>query len=59
MDIEKLIAEVFIRSPLWDQKDKNHHNRFILDQLWDEVGVKLKTKRKHKYSVIVSNIIIP
>ena len=33
MNIDMLIGEVFLRSPLWDQKDKNHHNRFILDKL--------------------------
>ena len=43
MDIDMLIGEIFIRSPMWDQKDKNHHNRFILDKLWDEVATKLNT----------------
>ncbi|KAL1506356.1 hypothetical protein ABEB36_005736 [Hypothenemus hampei] len=45
MDIETLISEIFIRSPLWDQKSKYHHNRFVLDKLWDEVAVKLNTTR--------------
>ncbi|XP_071055239.1 uncharacterized protein [Onthophagus taurus] len=43
MDVDCLIGEVFVRSPLWDQKNKNHHNRFVLDKLWHEVAVKLST----------------
>ncbi|KAL1489914.1 hypothetical protein ABEB36_013840 [Hypothenemus hampei] len=45
MDIDLLISEVFTRTPLWDQKDKNHHNRFILDKKWDEVAENLNTTR--------------
>ncbi|XP_072397839.1 uncharacterized protein [Diabrotica undecimpunctata] len=47
MDIDNLISEIFIRSPLWYYKNKNHHNRFVLDKLWDKVAVKLNTKRKY------------
>lgn len=46
MDIDCLIGEIFLRPALWDQKNKNHHNRFVLDKLWDEVGAKLNTSRK-------------
>lgn len=46
MDIDKLITEVFIRAPLWDQTNKHHHNRFVLDKSWDEVAAVLKTTRK-------------
>ncbi|KAL1489701.1 hypothetical protein ABEB36_013637 [Hypothenemus hampei] len=45
MDIEKLISEVFKRTPLWDKRDQNHHNRFILDKKWDEVAEHLNTTR--------------
>ncbi|KAL1487721.1 hypothetical protein ABEB36_015628 [Hypothenemus hampei] len=43
MDNNILISEVFIRPHLWDQKNKNHHNRFVLDKLWDGVATKLNT----------------
>lgn len=53
MDIDKLISEVFIRSPLWDQKNPNHCNRSVSDKLRYEVAIELNT-RKHKwYSLIV------
>lgn len=53
MDVDILISEIFVRPPLWDQKDKNHHNRFILDKLWKELAVKLNTTRKYKYVFIL------
>jgi len=28
--------------PLWDQRDKNYHNRDLKPKLWDEIGEKLK-----------------
>lgn len=46
MDADKLIAEVFVRTPLWDQKNIHHHNRFVLDKLWDEVAAILNTSRE-------------
>uniref|UniRef100_A0A6P7G5F7 Uncharacterized protein LOC114336119 n=1 Tax=Diabrotica virgifera virgifera TaxID=50390 RepID=A0A6P7G5F7_DIAVI len=46
MDRDVLIAEVFQRKPLWDQKDCQHHNRFILDKNWDEVAALMKTTRE-------------
>ena len=27
--------------PLWDQRDKNYHNRDLKPTLWDEIGEKL------------------
>lgn len=47
MDIDSLISEIFIRLALWDQKNQNHHDRFILDKLWEEVAVKLNTSKKN------------
>ena len=46
MDVELLISKVFLRKPLWDQKDRQHHNRFVLDRLWDEVAEEMKTTTK-------------
>lgn len=37
MDTELLISAVFKRRPIWDQKDKNHRNRYILDKLWSKI----------------------
>lgn len=38
MDKEKLIGQVFVREPIWNKKDKNHHNCIILNKLWKEVA---------------------
>lgn len=46
MDIETLISAIFVKSPLWDQKDAQHHNRYILDKLWDEVAEEMKSTSK-------------
>ncbi|KAL1516321.1 hypothetical protein ABEB36_000240 [Hypothenemus hampei] len=54
MDIEKLISEVFKRTPLWDKRDQNHHSRFILDKKWDEVAEHLNTT--HKFRTTLSSI---
>lgn len=43
MDKEKLISAVFLRSPIWDRKDKNHHNSMILIKLWKEVAEECQT----------------
>lgn len=44
--MEGLISAVFVRSPLWDQLDPKHHNRYILDKLWGEVANLLKSSSK-------------
>ena len=46
MDTDKLVSAVFIRNALWDQRDVQHHNRFVLDKLWDEVAAEMKTTSK-------------
>jgi len=28
-------------TPLWEQRDKNYHNRDLKPKLWDEIGEKL------------------
>ncbi|XP_017467135.1 PREDICTED: uncharacterized protein LOC108359684 [Rhagoletis zephyria] len=43
MDTEVLIKEVFARPGLWDKKNNNHHNIFVLEKLWEEVAVEMKT----------------
>nr|CAH7712235.1 unnamed protein product [Callosobruchus chinensis] len=45
MNINVLIDEVFARPALWNQKQKHHHNTYVLDRLWDEVADKLCTTR--------------
>lgn len=46
MNVEVLISAVFKRKPLWDQKDPEHHNRYVLDKMWDEVAAEMKTTSK-------------
>lgn len=46
MDIEKLISSVFVKNPLWDQKDPQHRNRYMLDKLWDAVAEEMKSTSK-------------
>ena len=36
-----LIELVRERVALWDQRDKNYHNRDLRAKLWDEVGEEL------------------
>jgi hypothetical protein len=33
--------------PLWDQTDKNYHNRALKPKLWYEAGEKLKVAGKY------------
>ncbi|KAJ8933361.1 hypothetical protein NQ314_014076 [Rhamnusium bicolor] len=33
------------KQPLWDQKDAQYHNRFILNKLWDAVPTEMKSTR--------------
>ena len=34
-------------TPLWDQRDKNYHNRDLKPKPWDEIGEKLKVAGKY------------
>uniref|UniRef100_T1H7P0 Uncharacterized protein n=1 Tax=Rhodnius prolixus TaxID=13249 RepID=T1H7P0_RHOPR len=45
MDIETFIGSVFLKKPLWDQKDPLHHNRFVLDKEWDDVAKQFNTTK--------------
>lgn len=47
MDIDIFISSVFEKKPLWDQKDAQHHNRFILDKLWDAVAAEMKSTSEY------------
>ena len=38
MNKDKLISEVFIRAPLWDKRNKSHHNCMVLNKLWKEIA---------------------
>lgn len=38
MDIEKLINEIAIRTPIWDQTNAKHHNRDVISKLWQEIA---------------------
>ena len=41
MDKTYLIDFVRDMAPLWDQRDKNYHDRDLKPKLWDEIGEKL------------------
>ena len=42
-----LIELVRDMRPLWDQRDKNYHNRDLKPKLWDEIGEKLNVAGKY------------
>jgi len=48
MDKTYLIELVRDVPPLWDQRDKNYHNRDLKPNLWDETGEKLNITGKVK-----------
>jgi len=33
--------------PLWDQRDKNYHNRDLKPKIWDEIGEKINVAGKY------------
>lgn len=43
MDTEELISCIFVKNTLWDRKVPQHHNRFILDKLWDAAAEEMKS----------------
>ena len=47
MDKTYLIELVTDVTPLWDQRDKNYHNRGLKPKLWDEIGEKLNVAGKY------------
>jgi hypothetical protein len=47
MDKAYLIELVRDVQPLWDQRDKNYHNRDLKPNLWDEIGEKLNITGKY------------
>ncbi|XP_014103793.2 uncharacterized protein [Bactrocera oleae] len=54
MDINMLISEVFARPALWDRKNKNYHNRMLVEHLWESVASEMnlqreEVKKKWKY----------
>jgi hypothetical protein len=46
MDCELLISEVFSKKPLWQLSHRQHHNRGVLDKVWDKVANKMNSSRK-------------
>jgi len=43
---EDLILSVYVRNVLWNQKNKNYHNRLILDKNWEEISKELNETSK-------------
>nr|XP_036220641.1 uncharacterized protein LOC106627975 isoform X2 [Bactrocera oleae] len=46
MDINMLISEVFARPALWDRKNKNYHNRMLVEHLWESVASEMNLQRE-------------
>ncbi|XP_011198110.2 uncharacterized protein LOC105222462 [Bactrocera dorsalis] len=46
MDINLLISEVFARPALWDRKNKNYHNRQLVEHLWKSVAREMNLKKE-------------
>ncbi|RVE49701.1 hypothetical protein evm_005676 [Chilo suppressalis] len=38
MNIEALIAKVFLNPAVWDKRDKNHANRNVVDRCWQNIA---------------------
>ncbi|GJQ66877.1 hypothetical protein Trydic_g7900 [Trypoxylus dichotomus] len=54
MNCATLIGEVYCRKPLWDSLHPQHHNRTVLDKLWEEVSQTMQfpvkdVRKKWKY----------
>lgn len=49
MDTAKLISQVYMRSPLWDQQDRQYTNRRFTDQLWDEIAQEMRSSSKFRF----------
>jgi hypothetical protein len=47
MDKPYLIELVTDITPLWDQRDKNYHNRDLKTKLLNEIGEKLNVSGKY------------
>jgi hypothetical protein len=47
MDIEQLIGAVYSKKALWQQQDVNHHNRGVIDKLWEQISVALGSNSKY------------
>lgn len=58
MNKEQFISCIFVKNPLWDQKDPQHHNRYVLDKLWDGVPEEMKSTSKYilKFIIFLSKI---
>lgn len=42
VDAEKLIVLIEARPPLYNYQLKDHHNRDLIDKLWEEIAVDMK-----------------
>ena len=41
MDVERLIAKVYARQPVWNKWSKHYANRNVVDRLWAEISQEL------------------
>ena len=56
MDDEVLINSVFIRLPLWDKENRDHHNRYVLEKLWAEVANTMQCDGKYLCTIPQYNL---
>lgn len=46
MDIDNLISAIFVRSPIWDKRNKNHSNRNVVEKCWKEISKEVNAEGK-------------
>jgi len=46
MDVEKLIACVFFRPPVWNQANADHHNWYVTLKLMADIPSEMNTSSK-------------
>lgn len=44
--VKQLIQEVKSRQPIWNRKHDLHHERGVIEALWEEIGIVLGKTRK-------------
>lgn len=53
MDIEKLILGVFERKALWDQTNKDYHNRDMARKMWLSLAQEINETSKYMYTTLL------
>lgn len=56
MDEELLISLVCLRPAIWDKTSCDHHNRYVLEKLWNEIADFLGLERDSEYIEYIYSI---